>query len=109
MHLAFETRLLRTICEREIESRRRLGNPVADALQHRLADLRAAASVSDLVAGSPRMEAHGEIERLVIGLADDQEVVLEPNHRQNPVNETGMLDWSAVTRVKIVRIGGIDG
>lgn len=92
-----------------MEGRRWLEKPVAEALQHRLADLRAAASISDLVAGSPRMETHGDTERLVIGLADNQEIVLEPNHRETPPNEAGTLDWSAVTRVKIVRIGGIDG
>lgn len=92
-----------------MESRRRLGKPVADALQHRLADLRAAPSISDLVAGSPRLETYGDTERLVIGLANDQEIVLVPNHRETPLNGSGMLDWSAVSRVKIVRIGGIDG
>lgn len=109
MQLAFETRLLRTICERETESRHWLGKPVADALRHRLADLQAASSISDLVAGSPRMENHQGTERLVILLADNQEVVMVPNHREISLNESGMLDWSAVTRLKIVRIGGIDG
>ena len=82
---------------------------MADALQHRLSDLRAAASISDLVAGNPRMENYGDTERLVIDLSDDQEIVLAANHRENPRKGNGMLDWSAVSRVKIVRIGGIDG
>ena len=54
------------------------------------------------------METYGDTECLVILLADDLEVVLVPNHREFPLNESGMLDWSAVTRLRIVRVGGID-
>jgi hypothetical protein len=48
LELAFETKLLREICESEQKARQELGIKVAEALKRRLADLRAATSVEDL-------------------------------------------------------------
>ena len=109
LQLAFETLCLRTICEQDIESRNSLGKPVADALHNRLADLRAATSINDLPAGNPRTVVMGDAEQLVMDLGEGQEIVLAPNHPNDPRKTSGILDWSAVTRVKVVRIGGIHG
>ena len=109
MQLAFESQWLRTLCEQDIEAEQQLGNSASRALQHRLADLQAAASVVDLVAGNPRIVKASNIESLVIDLAEVSELVLVANHTTNPLSDSGRLDWSSVTRVRVVRIGGIYG
>ena len=109
MQLAFESQWLRTLCEQDIEAEQQLGNSASRALQHRLADLQAASSVVDLVAGHPRIVEDSNIECLVIDLAESSELVLVANHTANPLTDLGRLDWSSITRVKVVRIGGIHG
>jgi hypothetical protein len=62
-----------------------------------------------LVAGNPRIVKASNIESLVIDLAEVSELVLVANHTTNPLSDSGRLDWSSVTRVRVVRIGGIYG
>ncbi len=61
MELAFETKSLREICESPIRAKRALGESVAEMLKRRLADLRAATCIGDLIAGRPQqIEAVGK-------------------------------------------------
>jgi toxin HigB-1 len=78
---------------------------VSEALKHRLADLFAAASVSDLIAGRPRELEGNPSGRMALDLCDGYCVVFAANHTKNPVTETGGTDWKRVTRIKILRIG----
>jgi hypothetical protein len=55
LELAFDSKSLRTTCESERQAKLELGDVVAEVLKHRLADLLAAKSVKDLVAGQPRL------------------------------------------------------
>lgn len=104
LELAFDSRALRTVCESEAEARRELGTAMADILKRRLADLRAATSVRDLVAGNPRVGPDGQI--MLLDLADGYRLVIKANHINNPLTGTAGLDWEQVTRVKIIRIEG---
>jgi hypothetical protein len=110
LELAFETRLLRTICENEAHAKRELGSQVAEALKHRLADLHAAVSPKDLVAGEPReLEGSGPQRRMIVELCDGHSILFSANHPKNPMTAVGDLDWSRVSRVKILRIGKDNG
>lgn len=104
MELAFESKSLRTICENEAHAKRKLGPTVAEVLKHRLADLRAATSVKDLVVGRPRVSDSADHQHMVIDLCDDHRMVFCANHLSNPVAESGKLDWLKVSRIKILRI-----
>lgn len=104
MELAFDSRQLRTICESEAHARGELGAAVAEMLKHRLADLRAATSVRDLVAGRPRLLEGTSDLCMALDLCAGYRVVFCANHPQNPVMATGGLDWLRVSRVKIMRI-----
>ena len=103
MELAFESQCIRTICENEARARIDLGLEVAEALKHRLADMRAATSIYDLVAGKPRLSGTQD-QQLVVDLCDSHRVVLEANHPDNPTMETGRLDWARISRIKVLRI-----
>lgn len=104
LELAFDKRPLREICEREDKAKRHLGESVADKLKRRLADLRAAASVADLVAGRPRELSGSCPSHIAVDLCEGYRIVFSANHTANPVLNTGDVDWSRVTRVKILRI-----
>lgn len=104
MQLAFETKQIRTVCEDEVQAKVELGETVAKMLKHRLADLRAATSVKDLVAGKPRLLPKPEANNMAIDLGDEWQLVFMPNHVSNPMTQENNLDWSRVTRIKILRI-----
>jgi toxin HigB-1 len=104
VELAFETIDLRDVCENEAQAKSLLGLEVAKALVHRLADLRAADAVSDLIAGNPRIVPAGGRELLVIDLLDGIRIHLVPNH---PRGRAG-AGLDKVRRLKVIRIGGDD-
>lgn len=102
MELAFESRELRDTCEDDAEARRQFGDSVAEMLRHRLADLDAATSPKDLLAGRPR--AGTEAETMVIDLGEGHRLVFAANHPNNPTTPDGELDWARVRRVRVLRI-----
>ncbi len=104
LELAFETQELRAICEGEAEARRKLGDAVAEILKHRLADLRSVGSVEDMPAGQPRV-LEGSGGRLVsLDLGGGNQLVIGCNHIKPPVTDVGDIDWSRVTRIKILGV-----
>lgn len=81
-----------------------LGPQAADQLRHRLADMRAATCVLDLVAGKPR-ELPGDHPRsMCIELSPNVQIVFCANHLKVPVLVPGDVDWSQVDRIKLVAI-----
>ena len=104
MELAFESESLRTICENEARAAVELGPEVAAMLKRRLADLRAATSVADLVAGRPRVLPDENGERLVIEFCEGYKIVLVGNHPKNPSDDAGGLDWPRIRRLRLVRL-----
>ncbi len=104
MEIAFETQSLRQLCESETKAQRDLGVRIANDLKRRLADLRAATSVKDLVAGQPR-ELDGTRSRyFAVDLCEGYHIVFCANHTTVPELESGGVDWSRVSRVKILEI-----
>lgn len=102
MEIAFESRELRTTCENDTQAKGELGATVAEALKHRLADLRAASSPKDLVAGRPRIMPDGE--RMALDVGETHHIVFKSNHPDHPVTETNEVDWSRVSRIRILGI-----
>jgi hypothetical protein len=108
LELAFSTRALRTLCENEAAAMRELGATRAGSLKRRLADLRAAVSVSDLVVGNPRQTADSK-DNLEIDIGADARLIFCTNHAAIPRLASGNVDWSSVSRVKILRIESDNG
>jgi proteic killer suppression protein len=102
--LAFSTKALRSLCECQAKAERELGFRVAKKLRERLADIRAASNVTDLVAGRPREIEGGRLPNYVINLADGYRMVLCANHNKIPLTKSRRIDWSKVSRVRIHRI-----
>jgi len=104
LEVAFDSRALRTICENEHQATLELGSTVAQILKHRLADLRAALSVTDLLVGRPRLLDGTASRLMVVDLIDGYRLVFTANHTKNPKTEAGDLDWGRISRVKVLRI-----
>lgn len=100
MHIAFASRRLRAICENEAAAVEALGASDAEGLRKRLADVSAASSWRDLLAGNPRLDAN---ERLVIDIGATRQITFTANHVSNPTKDE-MVDWSKITRVKLLGI-----
>jgi len=103
IQLAFQDENIRKVCESTISAKRRYGGVAGPSLHARLADLKAADSPVDLVdlgfADFDQMDS----DQIVIFLDDDYCVHAVANHKPLP-GFPGQLDWSKVTRVKILSI-----
>lgn len=104
LQLAFESKPLRTICESADHARVDLGETVAETLKHRLADLLAATSVRDIVAGRPRVLPGSAGKDMAVDLCDGRRLVFTANHPSNPMTKDNNLDWGRVSRIRILRI-----
>ncbi|RUW71127.1 MULTISPECIES: killer suppression protein HigA [unclassified Mesorhizobium] len=103
--MAFADKNLRSICESESAAIQSLGAAVAALLKHRLADLSAASSTVDLIAGDPQEIDGTDSGLFAIQLANSVRMLFTANHQRTPRLNTGMVDWSAVRRIKIISIG----
>jgi hypothetical protein len=103
LEIAFDSRALRAICESDLQAKAELGANVAEILKHRLADLRAAAYVKDLVAGRPHI-VDGSVGHMVVELSNGYCLVFKSNHTSHPMTDADDIDWTRVTRIKILRI-----
>jgi hypothetical protein len=104
LELAFQSKELRAICESESEAASELGAAAAEALKHRLADMRAASSINDVLVGQPKLVDGKGGEEIVLELSDQHRVFFSANHVKNPMNDSNFVDWTKVTRIKILRI-----
>jgi hypothetical protein len=101
LELAFATKAIRHVCESDLKAMRDLGIPVAARLRARVADLRAADTISDVpVATQPASDSTVEID-----LGDGFKMLVGANHPVPPVLKSGATDWSQIRRIKILRIG----
>lgn len=95
---------MRSVCENEASARTALAPKVAETLKHRLADLLAATSVVDLVAGAPYQIDDGESQQMAVNLGEGFRIIFCANHTKNPISDSGVIDWKSVRRIKILEI-----
>jgi hypothetical protein len=105
LDLAFHSEHLRDICEKYAVAKRELGEDTAAALIGRLADLRSAASIYELPAGQPRLLLDASEPTVVVDLTPGQQLSFCANHTKKPLTEQGELDWTRVSRIRILGIG----
>lgn len=103
MLVAFQTKKLRRVCEDESVASAMLGPTVAAQLRERLADIRAASTTDDLLVGSPRVGASNST-LLTIDLGPNSHMTWTANHVTPRTNEDGDIDWSRVTRIRLLKI-----
>lgn len=109
MVIAFETKKIRQLCESNTKAKIILGNDAAEKLKHRLADLRAVNSVTELIMGNPRQVDHSDYDQYKVSISDDIFIYFKANHNSNPLLPNKDVDWTKVSRIKIVKIGSDHG
>ena len=103
IQLAFQDDNLRKVCESSISAKRKYGGVAGPSLHARLADLRAADSPAELVELGFAKFDEAANDRMVIFLDDFYRLYAVANHKPPP-GKPGKLDWTQVTRVKILSI-----
>lgn len=104
VEICFETVELRALCEDEELAVDELGNAAVDALKKRLADIRAADCMHDVLAGNPVAGPYGQTDCYRLELANGLRLVLVPNHANPRESTAGGTDWPRVRRVRIVAL-----
>ncbi|HEY9652949.1 MAG TPA: hypothetical protein V6C95_19995 [Coleofasciculaceae cyanobacterium] len=105
MEIIFGNSKLLKLCEQQAVAQKQLGQVCARKLRSRLADIAAAGSVRELVAGRPHPLKGDRAGQFAVDLEGAKRLVFEPANDPIPCNEDGSIDWSKVTRVCIVFMG----
>jgi proteic killer suppression protein len=103
--ISHESVKLETLCRNFRTATRELGPNGAKKLSARLADLKAARNVSELIAGRPHPLERERYGRYALDLAGGQRLVFRPDHDPIPSRPGGGIAWENVTRVTIVFVG----
>lgn len=103
MIIAFGSTFIRAVCEDPGAADQHLGHEMGDTLRDRLADVRAAVTVEDLLVGQPSTGGPSRRE-LRIRLGQAGLLVLRANHRRLPLDPHGDVDWRRVSYVQVIGI-----
>ncbi|BDB72292.1 hypothetical protein Cthiooxydans_47040 [Comamonas thiooxydans] len=95
---------LREQCADEAVAAQTLPTEVVANLKHRIADIRAADSMEEVIAGKPRQGTYNGEECYFIDLGRSHELTLVQAHVEPRRTADGALDWSRTRRVKVVSL-----
>jgi hypothetical protein len=104
LEISFAERSLRSLCENRAKAEAAFGVEAAINLQRRLADLRAATSIRDLIFGAFRRTGEKLDNVLIFDLGGGFSMTVVQNHMVAPLLKSGRIDWKKVRRVKVLKI-----
>lgn len=103
MHISFQNKTLRELCENNKAAELHFGKKVAIKLKSRLADMSAITYLNDLVVGNLRKIENKSL-YYQIDLVENFVMTFTVSHVSTPLNEDGNVDNSKVSRIKITEI-----
>ena len=107
MEIRFSSRKMQSICNSAKAMRKALGARVAEKLQQKLTELDGADTLDD-VRRLPPARCHdlGQNRKgqLAVDLTRSKRLIFVPDHNPAPTKSDGGLDWTCVTRVKVIEI-----
>lgn len=107
MEIRFRTKKLQKVCSEEQAMLRAYGKDIAKRLKQRLAELKAAETLSDISHLPPARlhELAGNLKgHFSVDLTHPYRLLFVPDHDPVPVDEQGGIDRGAVTAIEIVDI-----
>jgi plasmid maintenance system killer protein len=107
MELSFTTRKMQKTCSSDKAMRRRWGPALAQKLEQRLAELKAADSLADLSRLPPARchELTGDrAGQLSVDLAHPYRLLFQPANHPVPRKDDGGLNWKGVTKVVVLEV-----
>jgi len=108
LEISFENRNLRKLCESQNKAKHLLGEALASKLIILLADLDVMKNVYDLIVGRIHNLKADSSKSITIEFGEDAKFVFCANHLEIPLLANKTVDWSNVTRIKILSIEGND-
>ncbi len=78
------------------------GVEMARDIRARLADIRAEDVVSDLYCKKTQDSTYKNI--MILNFSEKLKIIVKANHNSNPQDDIGNIDWSKVSRIKIISI-----
>ncbi|MBI3506352.1 MAG: hypothetical protein HY059_16060 [Proteobacteria bacterium] len=102
MNFSFDNKKIRKICENSEAAKKALGAGVAAALQSRIADIDAAVTFADVVAGNPRVDPNSNGEVFILDLSDKYHLKFKDNY---PKMSSSGVGWSRISSIKIIEVG----
>jgi hypothetical protein len=108
LDFSFENKDLRKLCEDEQAAIEKYGMEISMKLQGRIADITAATTVNDLLAGNPAL-LDKESNNYKVDLSINHLLVFCSANTKVPQQSDGSINWEKVTRIKILEIQKING
>src|SRR6266446_3873509 len=105
IEISFANTKLRNLCEQEKTAKKALGDLGAKKLKIRLADLRAASNVGELVTGRPHPLKGDRAGQLALDLQGADRLVIKVENDPIPKLQDGAVDWAQVNKVQVVFVG----
>ena len=108
MDVSFSTAKLAKICNSEKKLRGEYGPRMAALIQQRLAELRAADTLTDMrsLPGARCHELKGNLsEHLAVDLVHPNRLVFMPDHDPIPSKDDGGMNWDEITAIVVIGIG----
>lgn len=105
MDIHFANADLEDLCCDERKAKKSLGGDGFRKLRTRLADLRAASRVTELVAGRPHALDRDRKGQFAVDLDRGRRLVFEPASDPPPRTEDGGISWHEVKSVRVVYVG----
>ena len=105
MDIVYREQDLEDLCTDERRAKRKLGQQGFKKLRTRLAELEAAARVTDLVAGHPHPLKGDRYGQFALDLDGGRRLVFQPTAQPPPTAPDGGIAWNLVVSIEIVYIG----
>ena len=105
LELSFSSSEIREVCLSQYTAVREFGSFIGEKLIDRLADLRAATSPIDLIAGNPQPIEIRSNQYYAVYLSENNFLVFSTNQKETPIFDNGYIDWAHIYRIKILYIG----
>ena len=108
MEVSFSTAKLAKICNSAKKLRGEYGPRMADLIQQRLAELKAADTLADMrsLPGARCHELKGNLAgHLAVDLVHPNRMVFVPDHDPVPTKDDGGMNWDEITAVVVIGIG----
>jgi len=104
LEISFINKELRSICENKDEAINRFGEGITFQIQARLSDIFAASNIDELFVGNPHKTGEFPFMNYTIDLTKGFRLEFCANDMEKSYLENGELDWSKISRIKIVNI-----
>jgi toxin HigB-1 len=105
MNIVFLTKELEKLCTEKRIAKKKLGGDGFKKLKARLADIRAARMVSELVAGRPHPLKGDREGQFSLSFNGGVRLVFKPADEPAPQKEDGATNWNRVSTIRIIYLG----